>query len=139
MRKLANLYLDAFLISGEARHAATARGILQYVLRDMTDAGGGFYSAEDADSEGKEGKFYCWTTTELSQLLTSEEFKTALRYFGLTERGNFIDHSDPNPLPNQNVLSIVEPELSPAQQELARLRAKENVPGPQPPHPSAPG
>jgi uncharacterized protein YyaL (SSP411 family) len=116
--QLANLYLDAFLVSGEARHAATVRGIIQYVLRDMTDAGGGFYSAEDADSEGKEGKFYCWTTAELSQLLTPEEFKVAVRYFGVTERGNFVDHSDPDPLPNQNVLSIANPALSPAEQEL---------------------
>jgi hypothetical protein len=115
--QLANLYLDAFLVSGQARHAATARGILQYVLRDMTDPAGGFYSAEDADSEGKEGKFYCWTKAELSQLLTSDECKTAVHYFGVTERGNFVDHSDPDPLPNQNVLSIVEPDLSPAQQE----------------------
>jgi uncharacterized protein YyaL (SSP411 family) len=116
--QLANLYLDAFLVSGEARHAATARGIIQYVLRDMTDAGGGFYSAEDADSEGKEGKFYCWTTAELSQLLTREEFQVAVRYFGATERGNFVDHSDPDPLPNQNVLSIADPTLASAEQEL---------------------
>jgi uncharacterized protein len=123
--QLANLYLDAYLVSGDTRHAATARGILQYVLRDMTDAAGGFYSAEDADSEGKEGKFYCWTTAELSQLLTPEEFKVAVRYFGVTERGNFVDHSDPAPLPNQNVLSIVEPDLAPAQPEmLASARKK---------------
>jgi hypothetical protein len=122
---LANLYLDVFLVSGDARHAATVRGIIQYVLRDMTDAGGGFYSAEDADSEGKEGKFYCWTSAELSQLLTPEEFKVAARYFGVTERGNFVDHSDPNPLPKQNVLSIVDPDLSAAQQEtLASARQK---------------
>jgi uncharacterized protein YyaL (SSP411 family) len=73
--QLANLYLDAFLVSGEARHAAVARGILDYVLRDMTHPLGGFFSAEDADSEGKEGKFYCWTTEELSRLLTPEEFR----------------------------------------------------------------
>ena len=112
--QLANLYLDAWLVSGEARHAAVARGILNYVLRDMTHPGGGFYSAEDADSEGKEGKFYCWTTAELSQLLTPEEFQAASRYFGLTGRGNFTDHSDPDPLPNQNVLSVAQPDLSPA-------------------------
>jgi uncharacterized protein len=116
--QLAILYLDAFLVSGDARHAATARGIIQYVLRDMTDAGGGFYSAEDADSEGKEGKFYCWTTSELSQLLTPDEFKAAILYFGLTEKGNFVDHSDPDPLPNQNVLSVVDPALSPSEQAL---------------------
>jgi uncharacterized protein len=112
------------LVSGDARHAATARGIIQYVLRDMTDAGGGFYSAEDADSEGKEGKFYCWTTAELSQLLTPEEFKVAVRYFGVTEGGNFVDHSDPDPLPNQNVLSIADPDLSPAEQELLESARK---------------
>jgi hypothetical protein len=75
----------------------------------MTHAGGGFYSAEDADSEGKEGKFYAWTTTELKQLLTTEEFEVATNYFDVTPEGNFSDHSDPNPLPNQNVLSIANP------------------------------
>jgi uncharacterized protein YyaL (SSP411 family) len=116
--QLVNLYLDAFLISGDARHAATARGIIQYILRDMTDAGGGFYSAEDADSEGKEGKFYCWTTAELSQLLTPDELKTSVRYFGVTGRGNFVDHSDPHPLPQQNVLSVVDPKLTSAEEVL---------------------
>ncbi len=116
--QLVNLYLDAFLISGDARHAATARGILQYILRDMTDSGGGFYSAEDADSEGKEGKFYCWTTAELSQLLTPDELKTSVRYFGVTEQGNFVDHSDPHPLPRQNVLSVVDPKLTSAEEVL---------------------
>jgi hypothetical protein len=77
----------------------------------MTHPCGGFYSAEDADSEGKEGKFYCWTRAELSALLTPEEFNVAARYFGVTENGNFVDHSDPQPLPHQNVLSIVEPEF----------------------------
>ena len=48
---------------------------MRYVLRDMTHPEGGFYSAEDADSEGKEGKFYCWTKAELKQLLTAEEFE----------------------------------------------------------------
>ena len=107
--QLAQLYLDAFLISGEVRHAAVARDILDYVLRDMAHPEGGFYSAEDADSEGIEGKFYCWTRAELSKLLTPEEFNVAVRCFGITEQGNFIDHSHPQPLPNQNVLSIVAP------------------------------
>ncbi len=52
--QLANLYLDAYLTSGDARHAEDARDILDYVLRDMTHPDGGFYSAEDADSEGQE-------------------------------------------------------------------------------------
>src|SRR6202008_2619302 len=106
--------------------ADVARDILRYVLRDMTHPEGGFYSAEDADSEGKEGKFYCWTRAEMSSLLTPEEFKVAVKYFGVTERGNFVDHSDPNPLPNQNVLSIVESKL-PREDEPLLKSAKEKM------------
>ena len=97
--QLAQLYLDAFLVSGDARHAEVVRDIFDYVLRDMTHPDGGFYSAEDADSEGQEGKFYCWTKDELSKLLTPEEFNVAAKYFGITEEGNFVDHSHPQPLP----------------------------------------
>src|SRR2546423_1652407 len=110
--QLAQLYLDAYLVSGDARHADIARDILAYVLRDMSHPEGGFYSAEDADSEGHEGKFYCWTRGEVAKLLTPDEFKAATHYFGITEKGNFTDHSHPHPLPNQNVLNIVEPTLS---------------------------
>lgn len=120
--QLVNLYLEAYLISGKQQYADTVRETIQYVLRDMTHRDGGFYSAEDADSEGKEGKFYCWTEDELKQLLTPDEFKVAARYFGITKEGNFVDHSDPNPLPNQNVLSIVHP-LSASGGEEAKLLA----------------
>jgi uncharacterized protein YyaL (SSP411 family) len=123
--QLVNLYLDAYLAGGRAEHAETARDIIHYVLRDMTDPAGGFYSAEDADSEGKEGKFYCWTKEELSQLLTVAEFNVAARYFGVTTPGNFVDHSDPDPLPGQNVLSIVDPQLSQAERAtLASVKEK---------------
>ena len=107
--QLAQLYLDAYLVSGVARHADTVRDILDYVLRDMTHAAGGFFSAEDADSEGHEGKFYCWTKDELSKLLTVEEFNVAAKYFGVTAEGNFVDHSHPTPLAGQTVLSVVDP------------------------------
>jgi hypothetical protein len=109
--QLALLYLDAFLVSGEARHADVVRDILDYVLRDMTHPGGGFFSAEDADSEGHEGKFYCWTKDELSRLLTVEEFNVAAQFFGITAEGNFVDHSHPEPLAGQNVLSVVNPDV----------------------------
>ena len=130
--QLVQLYLDAHLISGEARHAEVARGVIRYVLRDMTHPEGGFYSAEDADSEGKEGKFYCWTHDELSHLLTVEEFNVACHHFGVTKGGNFVDHSDPQPLPSQNVLSLVHPKLSAtdepllasARQKMLAARAK---------------
>ena len=116
--QLAQLYLDAFVISGEARHAEVVRDILNYVLRDMTLPEGGFYSAEDADSEGQEGKFYCWTREELSRLLSPPEFEVAVRYYGITQEGNFVDHSHPAPLPNLNVLSIVDSKLTDAQKSL---------------------
>jgi len=123
--QLAQLYLDAWLVSREARYAEVARGILDYVLRDMTHPDGGFYSAEDADSEGHEGKFYCWTRRELGELLAPEELAAATRYFGLTEAGNFVDHSHPQPLPNQNVLSVVEADLTgPQEAVLAAARRK---------------
>ena len=107
--QLAQLYLDAFLVSGAARHAEVVRDILDYVLRDMTQRDGGFLSAEDADSEGHEGKFYCWTHDELSKLLSPEEFIVAADHFGITKEGNFVDHSHPQPLRGQNVLSVVNP------------------------------
>jgi uncharacterized protein len=107
--QLVQLYLDAYLISKIETFAAVARDILDYVLHDMTHPEGGFYSAEDADSEGQEGKFYCWTREELSQLLSPEEFNVAVKYFGITADGNFIDHSHPKPLRGLNVLSIVNP------------------------------
>jgi uncharacterized protein len=116
--QLLHLYLDAHLVSGEARFADVARDIVRYVLRDMTHPEGGFYSAEDADSEGHEGKFYCWTKEELAKLLSAEEFKVAERYFGITEEGNFEDHSHPQPLKKLNVLSIVDPKLTDAEAKL---------------------
>jgi uncharacterized protein YyaL (SSP411 family) len=130
--QLVQLYLDAFLVSGDACHADTVRDILDYVLRDMTYPGGGFFSAEDADSEGHEGKFYCWTKDELSKLLTVDEFNVAAKYFGVTAEGNFTDHSHPQPLAGQNVLSVVNPNvpaedlplLASAKTKMSEVRAK---------------
>ena len=130
--QLVQLYLDAHLVSqSEISNfksqifADTARDILDYVLRDLTHPGGGFFSAEDADSEGHEGKFYCWTHDELSRLLPPEEFIVAANYFGITKAGNFVDHSHPTPLAGQNVLSIVNPDVPAADLPLlASARAK---------------
>jgi len=122
--QLAQLYLDAFLVSGDVRHADTVRDILDYGLRDLTHPDGGFFSAEDADSEGHEGKFYCWTQAELSRLLTVEEFNVTVRYFGITDEGNFVDHSHPAPLAGQNVLSVVNPAVPAADQPLLAAARK---------------
>ena len=110
--QLLDVYLDTFLITGEQRYAEVARGIATYVLRDMTHPLGGFYTAEDADSEGYEGKFYCWSHDELAGLLSSDELNVVCKYFGITETGNFFDHSRPDPLPGQNILHIANPVLT---------------------------
>jgi len=116
--QLLHLYVDAGLVSGDAWFAEVARSIVEYVLRDMTHPEGGFYSAEDADSEGQEGKFYCWTRAELAELLSGEELAVVVRHYGITERGNFVDHSHPSPLPGQNVLSLVDTRLTVGEQAL---------------------
>jgi uncharacterized protein len=123
--QLAQLYLEAYQATGQPRHAEVVRDILAYVRRDLTHPEGGFYSAEDADSEGKEGKFYCWTREELAGLLTPEELRAAERHLGVTATGNFVDHSDPHPLPHQNVLSLrLPPKDAAERQRLDAVKAK---------------
>ncbi|MEN9778362.1 MAG: hypothetical protein RJB04_2117 [Verrucomicrobiota bacterium] len=134
--QLVQLYLDTHLASGHAQHGEAARSTLRYVLRDMTYPEGGFYSAEDADSDGKEGRFYCWTEAEIRAGLSTEEAAVVVRHFGITAQGNFLDHSDPDPLPGQNVLRIADPALNEnersllasAREKLVRLRDQRTRP-----------
>jgi uncharacterized protein len=86
---LSRLYLQAYQATGDAFYRRIAEETLDYVLRDMTSEEGGFYCAEDADSEGVEGKFYVWTPGELQILLDPDEANLAARYWDVTERGNF--------------------------------------------------
>ncbi len=93
--QLARSYLDAFQITREPIFEKTARDILDYVRRDMTDKGGGFYSAEDADSqlardkpEHAEGAFYVWTKAEIDQLLSTEQARVFDDFYGVEPKGN---------------------------------------------------
>ena len=88
---LAMAYTEAYLATGREEFARTARETIAYVLRDMTDPAGGFYSAEDADSEGKEGKFYLWTKEEILSVLGEEDGERFSRIFGVVEPGNYIE------------------------------------------------
>ncbi|VVB87049.1 Cellobiose 2-epimerase [uncultured archaeon] len=88
---LAMAYIEAYQATGKEEYEKTVREIFAYVLRDMTDAGGGFYSAEDADSEGEEGKFYLWTEDEIRRILTKEESDLINRIFNVDRNGNFAD------------------------------------------------
>jgi uncharacterized protein len=86
---LARIYLEAHQATGEPFYRRVAEETLDYVLRDMTSPEGGFYSAEDADSEGEEGKFYVWTPTEIEGVLDPDDARLALRFWDVTEGGNF--------------------------------------------------
>lgn len=82
-------YLEGYLATGNAFYAQVVRETLDYVLRDMTDPEGGFYSTEDADSEGEEGKFYVWTPAEIVSELGTERAEVFCRVYDVTEAGNF--------------------------------------------------
>ena len=85
---LARLYLHAWQITGNPLYRRITEETLDYVLREMTDPAGGFYSAQDADSEGVEGKFFVWTPDELRPLL-GDDADLVMGYYGVTESGNF--------------------------------------------------
>ena len=86
---LAIAYTEAFQITGKLHFREAAEQIFTYVYRDMTSPEGGFYSAEDADSEGEEGKFYVWSKKEISEILGREIGGKFCNYYGVTEMGNF--------------------------------------------------
>jgi len=90
---LAMAYTEAYQATGKEDYAKTAREIFTYVLRDMRAPEGGFYSAEDADSEGEEGKFYLWTQEEVRQALGSEEADFIAKVFSIEKDGNFVEQA----------------------------------------------
>ncbi len=90
---LAMAYTEAYQATGKEEYRKTAGEIFTYVLRDMTAPEGGFYSAEDADSEGEEGKFYLWTEEEIRQVLGSEEADLILKVFNIEKNGNFMEQA----------------------------------------------
>ena len=86
---LAKLYLHGFLVTQRPLYRRVVEETLDYVLREMTDPSGGFYSSQDADSEGEEGKFFVWTPDEIRQVLGEETGDLVGGFFGSTEAGNF--------------------------------------------------
>jgi len=84
------VYTEAYQITGDRTYKDVAEETAAYVLRDLTSADGGFYSAEDADSEGEEGKFYTWSMDEIKDSLTEEEFRVIIEYYEIEEEGNYF-------------------------------------------------
>jgi uncharacterized protein YyaL (SSP411 family) len=87
--QLASLYVNAWLAFGDEEYRRTAEETLDYVLREMTDPAGGFYSAQDADSEGHEGKFFVWTADEIRDVLGPAAAADAMAYWGADRGSNF--------------------------------------------------
>jgi uncharacterized protein YyaL (SSP411 family) len=105
--QLAITYLEAFQATGKEQYGEVARQIFEYVLRDMTSPEGGFYSAEDADSEGTEGKFYVWSPKEITDILGEDIAVEFNGYYGINEKGNFEEKSIPNLLHNDEAFSRI--------------------------------
>jgi uncharacterized protein len=90
---LSRLYLDGFRATRDPELRRVVEEILGYVEREMTSPEGGFYSAQDADSEGVEGKFYVWSAEEMDRVLGSEDGPLLRHFYGVTGPGNFEGHN----------------------------------------------
>ena len=97
---LARLYLHAWQLTGNDLYRRITEETLDYVLREMTDPMGGFYSAQDADSEGVEGKFFVWTPDEIREVLSEADGNLLGGFYGVTDAGNFE---------GSNILNIPQP------------------------------
>lgn len=109
---LARTYIEAYQVTKDPFYQEIARDIFKYVLRDMTHPEGGFYSAEDADSEGEEGKFYVWNPAQIKEVLGEADAKRFNAFYDVTDRGNF-EHQ------GMSILHIVQEE-SPSQFQTMR-------------------
>jgi hypothetical protein len=121
--QLASLYLHAWLALGDPECRRVCEETLDYLLRDMADPAGGFYSAEDADSEGHEGKFYVWTAEEIRAVLGADADR-ALAYWGVDRGSNFEGKS--------NLFLADEPDpesIAPLRRQLFAARARRVRPG----------
>jgi len=99
---LSRIYLHSYLVTNNALYERVVEETLGYVVREMLSPEGGFYSTQDADSEGEEGRFYTWTAAEIDAALPREDAALFKAYYGVTEQGNFE---------GRNVLHVAQDEL----------------------------
>lgn len=93
--QLAQTYAHAYQITGKAFYRGIAEEILEYVLREMTGDAGEFYSAQDADSEGEEGKYFVWTPQEVRAATGEFNANVFCAFYDVTEQGNWSEHGAP--------------------------------------------
>lgn len=118
---LSLIYTKTYEITGKELYKRIAEKIYTYMINNMISPEGGFYSAEDADSEGIEGKFYVWDIEEIEKVLGKQDGKTYCELYGITERGNFEEKNIPN-LINRDIEKL---ELNEnLKEQLEKMRAK---------------
>jgi uncharacterized protein YyaL (SSP411 family) len=121
---LASCYLEAYQLTRNEFYARIARETLDYVLRDMTSKEGGFFSAEDADSESIEGKFYVWNPGQVAEVLGDKDGARFMKAFDVTPGGNWEPHEESIPK-NQSVLHVVgDGEFGDLKKKLFEARSK---------------
>ena len=142
--QLSKLYLDAFQATGNPRYKHVAEDIFRYQLRDMHSDRGAFYSTEDADSEGEEGKFYIWSKVEIIGALGAEDGELFCSYYNVKPVGNFQSHESYHA--NLNILHMTKPhediaaemgmdpdelekKMAPLREKLLGIRSKRVRPG----------
>ncbi|OFV99452.1 MAG: hypothetical protein A3F68_09005 [Acidobacteria bacterium RIFCSPLOWO2_12_FULL_54_10] len=114
---VSSIYLEGFQITGREDFAEAAKGIYDYVLRCLRSEEDGFFSAEDADSEGMEGKFYLWTLDEIQQSLGEDEARLFAAHFDISSAGNWDHPGDAHvPAGPKNILRVLRPLNETAQQ-----------------------
>lgn len=130
-------YLEAYQITGDEFYARVARETLDYVLREMTQPEGGFYSAQDADSEGVEGKFFVWSEQEIVDALGPEEGRVFCYCYDVTPRGNWEETNILNrPKPHDQTAAMLgidaaelATRLAAARETLLAIRSRRVAPG----------
>ncbi len=127
---LARAYLHAWQVTGHARYRQVLEETIGYVLRDLRHPGGGFYSAEDADSEGEEGKFYVWTPEEVVAALDGDDdlADEVMAFYGVTPAGNFEGRTILNRSAHRGELERP-PAIEAARQRLFAAREQRVRPG----------
>src|SRR4051812_26147086 len=121
---LARVYLHAWQVTDSPVYRQVVDETIGYVLRDLRDVAGGFYSAEDADSEGEEGKFYVWRPDEIR----AAGGDAAIEWYGVTDEGNFEGTNILNRIAHRGDL-LRPPELEAARARLFEVREKRIRPG----------
>ena len=131
--QLASIYAATYKLTGDVEYKQVTDELLQFVLREMTDESGGFYSALDADSEGEEGKFYRWSREEVKKVLTDQEYRLFADIYGVTDDPNFEEHyytlllqSSVSAIAKERAVprEELESQLSPLREKLLAVRAE---------------